>query len=220
MSKFFQFIYSFKKGKEKVMATFYDLYRNPPLQDESSEQKPLLHARVVSQGTVNTDTIARDIENATSFTKGDVKGVLLALQQQMEHYITEGYHVNLNGLGIFSAALECRPVKEKNEIRSASVKFSGLRFRSSAGLLRELRGKMSLVRNPNPVPATEVTEEEAFQRLETYLKSNPCISRREFSRLTGYSKGLAVKRLNNWISAGTLKRYGEGKGVVYYLNSK
>lgn len=202
------------------MAAFYDLYRNPPLRDENGDKKPLLHARVVSQGTVNIDTVARDIENATSFTKGDVKGVLLAIEQQLEHYLAEGYHVNLNGLGIFSVALECRPVKEKNEIRSGSVRFSGLHFRPCCGLLRELRGKMSLVRNPYSVPATDITEEEAFRRLKTYLDSTPCISRREFSRLTGYTKSMAVKRLNTWIESERLIRYGEGKGIVYYLNNR
>ncbi len=199
------------------MAAFYDLYRNPPVQGSNAGQQPWLHAKVVSQGTVDTDRIAGDIESATSFTKGDVKGVLLALQQQLEHYIAGGYHVNLDGLGIFSAALKCRPVKEKSEIRSASVKFSYLRFRPHTGLLRELRSKMLLVRNPDPSPVSDLTEKEAFSRLETYLNSNPCISRREFSRLTGYPKGKAVRLLNSWLSAGSLERYGEGKGVVYYL---
>ena len=111
------------------MSAYYDLYQNPPAQGKKEEVLPSFHARIVSCGTVDTDAIARDIEANTSFTYGDVVGVLGCLQQELIKRLSDGYQVNLDGLGIFSAGLKCSPVTDKKEVRSRDVQLSDIHFR-------------------------------------------------------------------------------------------
>ena len=56
------------------MAIQFELYKSPARKDE--EDKELYHARVVNFQHIDTDYLAKEIQQATSLTEGDVKAVL------------------------------------------------------------------------------------------------------------------------------------------------
>ena len=56
------------------MAIQFELYKSPNPKDE--EDKELYHARVVNFQHIDTDYLAKEIQQATSLTEGDVKAVL------------------------------------------------------------------------------------------------------------------------------------------------
>lgn len=198
------------------MTAIYNLFPNPP-KAETADGTNYLHARIVSRGTVDTRLISQRIEDATSFTRGDVVGVLRCLSVQVARYLSEGYHVNLEGIGILSASLKCRPVERPRDIRSASVAFSDVNFRPCGELMDVLRSAR-LARSPFSHPSVELTDAQNRCLIQGYLATHPCISRSEFSCITGYTKARAVKTLNRMVANEILKRYGRGKGVVYFLN--
>lgn len=198
------------------MSAYYDLYQNPPAQGKKEEELPSFHARIVSCGTVDTDAIARDIEANTSFTYGDVVGVLGCLQQELIKRLSDGYQVNLDGLGIFSAGLKCSPVTDKKEVRSRDVQLSDIHFRPAAKLKRNLKRDMRLTRNPNSSANGIMPMEKAIDKVLEYLTEHNCIDRQEVSRLTGYKKVRAVSALNTWRAQGILIRHGYGKAVIYF----
>lgn len=200
------------------MTARYDLYLNPP-SEEGKEERPL-HARIVPYGTISTQRLAEEIAYGTSFTPGDVVGVLEMLALKTADYLSQGYWVNLNGLGIFSISLKCRPVFRKDEIRSASVHFKQVNFRAGSELRKRMSG-IVLERNPiPPVPSSGINMEEANRLLDDYFTSNPFISRTDFSRLSGLPPTAALKVLNHLIGAGQLRRYGVGRTVVYLRPAK
>ena len=61
------------------MAIQFELYKSPNPKDE--EDKELYHARVVNFQHIDTDYLAKEIQQATSLTEGDVKAVLDHLAQ-------------------------------------------------------------------------------------------------------------------------------------------
>ena len=56
------------------MAIQFELYKSPNPKDE--EDKELYHARVVNFQHIDTDYLAKEIQQATSLTEGDRKSVV------------------------------------------------------------------------------------------------------------------------------------------------
>ena len=59
------------------------------------------------------------------------------------------------------------------------------------------------------------SEEECLTIINQHLNKYPCLTRTDYSRLTGHDKKRALKELNAFIEQGVLMRYGAGKQVVY-----
>lgn len=70
------------------MAIQFELYKSPNPKDE--EDKELYHARVVNFQHIDTDYLAKEIQQATSLTEGDVKAVLESLSHFMGSRLREG----------------------------------------------------------------------------------------------------------------------------------
>lgn len=65
------------------------------------------------------------------------------------------------------------------------------------------------------VPLFVYLEETRFARLDTFLKKNFFITRREYSQITGLLKGKALRELNLMVEKGILKTRGTGNRIVY-----
>ena len=85
------------------MAIQFELYKSPARKDE--EDKELYHARVVNFQHIDTDYLAKEIQQATSLTEGDVKAVLESLSHFMGSRLREGERVHLDGIGYFQVKL-------------------------------------------------------------------------------------------------------------------
>ena len=59
------------------MTAQYGLFRNPPHKGE--KESDILHARIIPGRTIRIDRVTREISECTSFSPGDVKGLLQAL---------------------------------------------------------------------------------------------------------------------------------------------
>ena len=101
------------------MAAHYDLRPAPRRNDD--DKPPLLYPRIVSKGTVSTKRLVKDICEMSSFSPGDIEGLLVSLQDRIAHYLSEGHHVKLGEIGYFSMGLEGRPVEDKKEIPAQSI---------------------------------------------------------------------------------------------------
>lgn len=62
--------------------------------------------RTVSQGEVSTETLAKNIERNTSFTRGDVRGLIFALVDEMQLQLGQGKTVVLEDIGRFYLSVE------------------------------------------------------------------------------------------------------------------
>lgn len=62
------------------MAARYD-FREVPSKKENGEE-PKLYPHIISSGTIRTRTILEEISEASTFTVGDLEGVLCALTEK------------------------------------------------------------------------------------------------------------------------------------------
>lgn len=86
------------------MAIIYDWFENPK---REAEEETTLHARPCFNGTVNTKTLARLIQQRCSLTPGDVLAVLNELNEVIGYELREGRQVHIDGLGFFDGGGAC-----------------------------------------------------------------------------------------------------------------
>lgn len=127
------------------MAADYD-FRRKPNEKGDGEVQPL-YPRIVSKGTIDSKRLFREIAEASSFTEGDLAGIMVAFQEKVSYYLSEGYHVKLGEIGYFSSSLRARPVMDKKEIRSVSISFDNVNFRATPWFRRRSSGTVTQVPN-------------------------------------------------------------------------
>ena len=196
------------------MAAHYDLRPAPRRNDD--DKPPLLYPRIVSKGTVSTKRLVKDISEMSSFSPGDIEGLLVSLQDRIAHYLSEGHHVQLGEIGYFSMGLEGRPVEDKKEIHAQSISFGKVRFRVSPSFNQQSTGRLERVqRGLGFHQSAQLSEDERRVRLMAYLSKNPFITRREYSDITGLLKNKALDDLHLWVKKGLLREKGRGSHLVF-----
>ncbi len=200
------------------MAAEYDFRKNPKGKEEESELT--LHPRIVSKGTIDSKRIARDLTHATTFTEGDVIGLLAALENNIADYLKEGYEVKLGDMGYFSLRLKSRPVKNPKEIRAASVSIDNINFRANTIFKRNVKGAELIRAKRGFVSSGKITQDECREKLLVYLNKNTFITRSTYSRITGLLKNKALNSLNEFVKEGFLIKEGKGSHVFYMRNKE
>lgn len=202
------------------MAVKYDFMHNPAPKDEQG--KRALHPRIVVNGTVEMNDIAKDIAQHSSFTEGTVKGVLEEFSKYLREKLTQGYNVKMGETGTFSASLSSRTVEDPSEIRASSVEFSNVKFRPTPAFMRDLRmkGKLERAEFGFVSSSSKWSKEQRWEKLETYLNAHGFIARTEYGKLTGLRKTLAWKDLNGWEEEGKLAQHGRKPHLVYSLRKQ
>lgn len=81
------------------MAAQYDFQRRPNPKGDGEPQP--LYPRIVNKGTIDTEHLVRDISRMSSFSPGDINGLLAAIEERVSYYLSEGHHVQLGNMGYF-----------------------------------------------------------------------------------------------------------------------
>ena len=194
------------------MAADYDFRRKP--NEKGDEELQPLYLRIVSKGTIDCKRLFREISEASTFTEGDLAGIMVSLQEKVSYYLSEGYHVKLGEIGYFSASLKARPVMDKKEIRSVSISFDNVNFRATKWFRRRSSGTVTRAKFGFQ-ESSDMSEETRRLRLEAFLAKNHFITRREYSGLTGLLKGKAQRELNLLVENGVLNTRGYGNRIIY-----
>ena len=197
------------------MSIRYSWYKNPL--PKAGEEREGLHPRPLFNGMADTDSLAKEIENATSLTESDVKAVLMALSRAVSNSLAQGEQVHLDGLGYFMPTLtaegkvtEEMPLRE----RSRKVRFKGISFRAD----RELQGRMgpisfSLIHrgDSSGLPS----DEEIIAKLTDYFSTQTYLTRRKLENLCGIRTTTAVRLLRRLIDEGRLRNDGTRQQPIY-----
>jgi hypothetical protein len=194
------------------MAAMYDFRENPNPKGDGEKQS--LHPRIVSSGTIRTHELLEDISSGSTFTVGDMEGMLTALTEKISRYLKDGYNVELGKIGYFSAKLKSRPVVDKKDIRSPSICFDNVNFRSSAWFRKNTRGTVERASNGFQT-STQMSEAEQREQLNKYLDENPFITRTDYTRITGQLKSKALKSLKELVNEGILSTHGSGNQLIF-----
>ena len=96
---------------------------------------------------VDFETIAEQIVESSSMSKGDVMGVLQQLEQQMSFHLLRGASVKLGLLGIFQPAFKAKTRDTQEEVTSDTITRIYINYRPSTWLRKKmLEANKSLVK--------------------------------------------------------------------------
>lgn len=194
------------------MAAEYDFRRKPNPKGDSELQP--LYPRIVSKGTIDSKCLVREISEMSSFTPGDIEGLLVALEERISYYISEGHHVQLGDMDYFSAGLQARPVMDKKEIHAQTIFFGKVHFRVSPHFRKKCSGEV--VRSKRGFKeSTDLSGTERYQRLQAFLDSHPFITRKDYCYKTGLLKNKGINDLNLLVEKRVLTTIGQGSHKVY-----
>lgn len=194
------------------MSAQYDFRRKPSVDGDVKNQP--LYPRIVSSGTIDFERIVREISEASSFTPGDIKGLMVAMEEKVSTYLVDGYHVQLGDLGYFSAKLTARPVMNPKEIHAQSIFFDGVNFRPSSWFKKKVHGFVEKARY-GFAHSADLPLEERRRRMEKFMDEHPLMTRKSYSELTGLLKNKALADLNRWVEEGVLDYEGRASHKVY-----
>ncbi len=84
--------------------------------DLNENGKPIVYPRMMLEGKSTTEHMAEYISEASSFTTGEVKGVLEMMANFLAQEMANGRSVKLDGIGVFSPSLGLAKGKEEDEV--------------------------------------------------------------------------------------------------------
>lgn len=196
------------------MAISFDWYEDPK-PSEKQQEKKTLHPRIKLNGSTDTNTLRRRIQERCSLTETDVSAVLDALSHIMGEELADGKQVHLDGIGYFYPCLTCtEPVTAETKRKATKVKLKAIKFRADQTLKNEfgvlkakcLRGSLEFKR---------LTDEEIDRRLERYFKTHQFLRRMDFQSLCGMVRSTAMRHLRRLRNEGKLVNVGSLMQPIY-----
>ncbi|MCR8893543.1 hypothetical protein [Bacteroides sp. ET336] len=197
------------------MPVKFDLYSNPEKEGVTSRK---LHAKVISKGVVNTRNLGERVNQKCSLTASDVWGVLTALQTEFYNAFSEGYSVNLEGIGSFNLSLKCAPDVDPKYVSSKDIKVKGIRFVPDKKLL-EMLNKVHFEHDiDDSRHSGNMEQADIIVKIDRYFVYNRFMRRADFEKLTGFNKSKALRTLKILVADGVLKNVGTVNMPMYIKN--
>ena len=197
------------------MSIHYELYENPD-RENTGEKQPL-HARVIPSGTYTTEEFLDYVAKAQHVPHAQLTSSMGAIISELKTLLSRGYIVEFGELGHLSVTLKTeKPVMDRKEIRSPSICLKDITLKVNKHYKKELNAMMELERISSPTRSKQkLSEEECLARLKQFFQTHPCISRADYSSITGTNKLQAIRQLHSFAERGIIRKYGSGKSVVY-----
>lgn len=199
------------------MCAKYAFYKNPP--NRETGETGSLYAKVVSGGKITTDKLADEIAQRSTFSSGDVKGVVKALSEMLHYHLSEGETVDIDGIGNFSVTLKTlKGITDPKQIRAESIRFNNVVYRTSPELKHKLK-TIPLVRAVLP-KRKDLAEEERLANILSKLKNERLVSSTDCMLFNHCSRYQALKDLKKLNEQGKITWLGRGKQKYYVLKER
>ena len=175
-------------------------------------------ARLISKGTMRMEDVCEYLSDSSTLTSADVKGAIEALTTYIGRNLSNGYCVELEGLGHFSPALK---TLQKTDEKGRTVFFAradGVNFRC-AKRLRELVDKD----RPLKIKRENVTSNELTDRknkMLKFLQNNPYINLTDYAGINHCSRYRATEDMKLFVKDGIVSKMGYRTHRVYSLPPK
>lgn len=196
------------------MTAQYGLFRNPPHKGEKDSD--ILHARIIPGRTIRINRITNDISQCTSFSPGDVKGLLQAFADVLVMYLEDGDEVDLEGLGHFSVSLKCPKITTPRQVRAEEISFKSVNFRCSKEITDRLT-VMRVERKPGSSKPVKYTDEERKARIMQHFEKHDTIMSSDCMGMNECTRYLALKDLKELMAEKKIVKEGYRKIAVYML---
>ena len=187
------------------MAAKYDF---KPMPHAKGDDKPqLMYPRIVNKGTIDTERLGSDISHMSSFTPGDIKGLVKALADEMACQMASGRSVKIDGIGVFSPSLALRDGYEREsgepgapKRNAMSIWLNNVNFRADKELIENTGRRCILERSKWKFRHSSqvFSPQERLKMAQDFLCSNPFMRVADYCRLTGLLSDKAARELKQW----------------------
>ena len=172
-------------------------------------------ARLISKGTMRMEDVCEYLSDSSTLTSADVKGAIEALITYIGRNLSNGYCVELEGLGHFSPALK---TLQKTDEKGRTVFFAradGVNFRCSKRL-------KTLVNKERPIKVkrenvTSNEQEDRKKKMLRYLQNNPYINLTDYAGINHCSRYRATEDMKLFVKDGIVIKMGYRTHRVYSL---
>lgn len=96
--------------------------------------KSKYYAKIVRGATLDTEKIAKLLQERTTLDIGEIYGFLLALSKGIRHYVTDSYVVEVEGLGIFTPTIKATAVDTEEELKAETITKKGVNYRPTSNM--------------------------------------------------------------------------------------
>ena len=176
----------------------------------------LLYPRMIIRDCCGTEELASTISEESSFTPGEVMGMMRQLCRKMAAAMAEGRSVKLDGLGTFSPSLALRKGRERETTdgsgkrrNAGSIEVGSVNFRADRMMVQEINHRCHLERSPKKFVrhVSKFTPEERLAKAQQFLEEHPMMTVSDYTRMTGLSRTMAGQELRRWVQT-------EGSGIA------
>lgn len=167
----------------------------------NGDKDVIRYPRMLIEHHCSVKQIAQEIADITSFSKGEVEGLIYSITEHIADKLAQGYSVKIDGLGIFSTKLRLRQGFEPENIEgtkrnAASLEVSGVSFRSNKELVRRINQSCHLERAQTPTYKKQTQgQDQRLERLRAYLSDHGFIKVRTYASIMGLSRSSASREL-------------------------
>lgn len=207
---------------------FYEMKEMP---DINKTGERILYPRLAIVSQTSTEELVREITSGSSFTPGDVEGLLVQLSVEIARQLSQGRSVKLDGIGVFTPSLALREGKEREEAteegerrNAQSIMVGNVNFRVDKSLLRSVNGRCRLERAPwkSGRSSRKFTEEQRQALAVKYLEEHPYLTVADYRTLTGLLHTTAANELRKWAKQPDSKIDTSGRAThrVYVLRQE
>ena len=184
-----------------------------------------LYPQAVKSRTVTFSKLAKEIEEATSYTVADLKGMMEAVADAASRHLNASEHVELEGLGTLSLSIACdkddeghQPViTSPNQVKPHHLHVSRVNLDAKPEFMKALTGPF--VRAKDGFPSNRgkdvPTPDERRALLVEHLSERPYITVSAYMQLTRLTRHEASSELKALVAEGFLSRSGQVPHVVY-----
>ncbi len=193
--------------------------------DVRGEGTTILYPRMIHTGQIDTDTLAAEVHERTTYSTGDVKGLIEAMSEVIASQLALGHSVKVDGLGTFTAGLKMKKGidrEEKDAItrrNAASVEVAKVNYRADNKLVDRVRQRTILHRKYIGTGETALmSPDDRIALLRSHIAQHGQIRVKEYATLTGLEKTRAAKELRQLESTGIIHVAGRAPHIYYYMD--
>lgn len=201
---------------------YYKMQEVPDLRKDGTQTT---RPRLAGGQVITLDRLAGQVAQGTTFTPGEVVGLVGTLCRHIAWELGNGNRVKIAGLGTFSASLglagDAEPETPDGTTRrnARSIRARGVNYKADKQLVRDTDRHLRLERSPEKPrrSSTRYTPAERLALARTWLDTQPVLTAAQYATLTGLCATPAREELRRWAAdpSSGIGTTGRGTHRVY-----
>ncbi len=176
-----------------------------------------LNVQAIKRNLINSNAIAREVQQRCTVTTADVHAVLDVLSSLLGDHLLNGDHVKLDGIGTFSVSMDGKVHLDKaGRLQLTGARVRKVRFQAAKSL-RERMKTATFTKEGAIVNASDlsVTEADVRKCVDALCAEHHLFTIKQLSEATKLTEATARRRLQPLIADGTIVQESSRPRILY-----